>query len=365
MIAIGETQGEVPAEAAWAPGGFAWWYADLCTPQGDGVVLIWAYGLPFLPGLAHAARRGHPQRAADRPSVNLVVYRGGAPVFYLLQEHGGDAPGLAALQDVGASRFRRVVSDGRCRLYAELDCAVPGTDARVTGTLSLDCALRTGPAVSVADDGRHVWTPMTGPGEGEARLDFGGAPLARIRGRAYHDRNHGTVPLHALGIDRWIWGRAPLPGREAVWYLLWPHGGGEPTALGFETGKDGEMRGLDLSVDLSAPRRAAVGLRYPGEMRLRTADGAPWLTVRHARVADDGPFYLRLLAESEAPDGARAAGWGELCVPDRVDLSAHRPLVRMRVHRTAGGNSLWLPLFTGPREGRLARLVRHALRGAP
>ena len=34
-----------------------------------------------------------------------------------------------------------------------------------------------------------------------------------------------------------------------------------------------------------------------------------------------------------------------------------RPLVRMRVHRAAGPNSMWLPLFSGDADGRLRRLL--------
>ena len=33
-------------------GGFAWWYLDLVDERGDGLVLIWSFGLPFLPGYA-------------------------------------------------------------------------------------------------------------------------------------------------------------------------------------------------------------------------------------------------------------------------------------------------------------------------
>jgi carotenoid 1,2-hydratase len=43
-----------------------------------------------------------------------------------------------------------------------------------------------------------------------------------------------------------------------------------------------------------------------------------------------------------------------------VDLDLHRPFVRMRVHRTEAPSSFWLPLFSGPREGRWRRLGRRA-----
>jgi hypothetical protein len=360
LIEIGSTSAGVPVDLLDAPGGFAWWYADLVAPGGDGAVLIWAYGLPFLPGYADAARRGAPQRPAERPSLNLAVYRRGAPDLYLLQEYPGGAapPALTEEQRVGSSIFRHKVVGGRCTLDAALDCGLPGTGARLTGTLSLDGVARLpGPS---AGNPPHLWTPMTGPATGTLRLELDGRPLGHLEGRAYHDRNAGRVPLHELGIDRWMWGRVPLADRELVYYLTWPRGAARPIHFGVEIGADGRTTRTELEVELGRERMAFGGLRRPERIRMRAA-GRPWLDVVNTRVVDAGPFYLRMLSEARTAAGETAVGWSELCRPDRVDLAPHRPFVRMRVHRTAGPNSMWLPLFTGPRPGRAARLLRHVL----
>ncbi|HEX7239762.1 MAG TPA: hypothetical protein VF263_05825 [Longimicrobiaceae bacterium] len=363
MIDIGSTDRETDAGHLRAPGGFAWWYADVVTPQGDGVVLIWAFGLPFLPGYADAARRGSPQLPADRPSVNVVAYERGVPTVYLLQEYGaGDAdpPDAAGTQRIGRCRFTRRVEGGTLRLEAELDCPLPGSRERLTGTVRVEGAARAADPGAV-DLAPHLWTPLSGPAAGSATLRHGGREVARVRGRAYHDRNAGSVPLHELGIAWWAWGRFPLRGREVVYYLLWPESGGDPECIGLVVGEDGATERVDLRVEPGVERRSPAGLPYPERLRLHTVDGGRWLDVRHLRVVDDGPFYLRFLSEGATPGGEHAPGWGELCVPDRVDLPFHRPFVRMRVHRVGGPNSLWLPLFTGPREDRVARLFRHAL----
>lgn len=362
MIAIGSTKDAVPPDLLSAPGGFAWWYADLVAPGGDGAVLIWSYGLPFLPGYADAARRGAPQFPWQRPSVNVAVYRRGAPVFYLLQEYPSEAPPGRALADnqrVGRSTFWRTADGRRCTLGAALDCDLPGTRARLTGTLQVEGTARLpdSPTVSAAP---HLWTPLTGPATGTLRLELDGHPIARVEGRAYHDRNAGRVPLHDLGIDRWMWGRVPLADRELVYYLTWPKEGGLPIHFGVEIGADGRMTRTELEVHLGRERRTFGGLSRPERLVLRAAD-RPWLEVVHTRVADAGPFYLRMLSEARTPSGESAKGWSELCRPDRVDLAPHRPFVRMRVHRVEGRNSIWLPLFTGPRAGRVARLARHML----
>ena len=383
MIEIGSSEREMDASCFAAPGGFAWWYLDLITPDGDGLVLIWALGLPFLPGYAHSARRGSPQRPDGRPSINVVVYRRGEPNFYLLQEYEGgkreEGRGSEAseclrfdaadgIPPIGRSRFRSWTEEGRRRVEVELDCPVPGSSERLTGWVRVYGVARR--MIDEADEAAgavHVWTPLTGPAEGEATLALGARPIARLRGRAYHDRNSGRVPLHALGIDHWIWSRFPLEGRELICYLLWPQGSdAAPRFITLSIDEQGLTRELpEVSVQPGRRRRGFGGISYPEGFRLLRA-GERWAEVRHTSVVDNGPFYMRFQSEIVLADSERALGWTELCYPERVDRSLHRPLVRMRVHRVGGPNSLWLPLFSGPRGGRAGRWFR-SLRasGAP
>ena len=44
-------------------------------------------------------------------------------------------------------------------------------------------------------------------------------------------------------------------------------------------------------------------------------------------------------------------------LPAAIDPDWMRPLVRMRVQKLGGRNSFWLPLFAGPVETRLRRLL--------
>jgi carotenoid 1,2-hydratase len=396
MIEIGSPGEPMDARYLRSPGGFAWWYVDLVTPSGDGLVLIWSYGLPFLPGYASSSRSGRPSLPFARPSVNLALYRGGREAFYLLQEHepaaAGDAAGTAAAEEVahssagrernvsvspgwsagapvqalaertvriGSSLFESRVVDGRCNVVARLDCAVPGTDERLTGTVIVDGAAARGLGSRVpAADAEHLWTPLTGPAIGTADLAIGGRRLARLEGRAYHDRNGGSSPLHSLGIRRWSWGRLPFGDVERIFYLLWPENGGAPRCVGLEIDRAGEERFVPrLEVEVGGWRRNLGGMRWPAALRL-LEEGRAWLDLSQRRLVDSGPFYLRYFVDALSPDGERVLGTGETCEPDRVDRALFRPLVRMRVHRVARGNSIWLPLFSGPRGGRLRRLLR-------
>lgn len=351
-----------------APGGFAWWYADMVDRDGNGLVLIWAFGLPFLPGYADAARRGQPQRPAQRPSLNLATYREGELDFYLLKEFAADEVTWSEDGEAwtfGDNRLVSRIEGGRRLMRATLSTDVPGSAERLEGTITIEGTPRRSFDGETASEGlpEHDWSPLTVLAEGRADLRFPDGTSWRCRGRAYHDRNGGGVALHDVGIDHWIWGRAPLEDRELIYYLLWPSPDDEPVSLGLEIDHDGHtVAHRDLGITRLDSSRNIGGLRWWRELEL-SVDEQAWLNVSHEWTVDSGPFYMRYLTRAAAPDGETATGVGELCEPARIDLGRHRPLVKMRVHRSVGRNSMWLPLFSGPREGRVSRLLRSFLPG--
>lgn len=336
------------------PGAFAWWYADALDARGDGFVLIWSWGLPFLPGLAAADRAGRPTPPAARPSLNLAWYERFRPVLYLLQEH----PAEDARCGEGAWRFGDTAihrtADG---LHLALDCALPGTAERLRGTIDLS-----GPAYAGADAfwepaaASHGWAPQLGPARALARLRVGERHFA-YAGPAYADRNHGDRPLHRLGLRRWTWARATFGAETRVAYLLWPEGGGAPTAYAIRVDAGGRATVQTGAVRARRGWPTVWGMRPERCLRVEV-DGAPFLELEVGRPVDSSPFYQRALGVGRAPDGRRAPVVLESCVPGRVDPGWMRPLVRMAVHPVAGGASRWAPLFVGPREGRWGRLLR-------
>lgn len=344
-------------------GGFAWWYADMVDDAGNGLVLIWSWGLPFLPGYASSARRGRAQRPGDRPSLNLATYKRGELDFYLLQEF---APGQAGWAEdgeswrFGDSRLTSRIEGGERVMRAELNTAVPGTEGRVSGVIEVRGKPRAAFGGETVVEGlpEHDWTPLCVLADGRADLEMADGSRWSCRGRAYHDRNGGCVPLHDVGIDHWIWGRAPFEEGERIYYLLWPEPEGEPVALGLEIDPEGATRVHEgVEVVRQGGERNLGGLRWWQGLQLRVG-GEPWMEVDHKWVVDSGPFYMRYLTRARGPGGGWVTGVGELCEPDRIDLGRHRPLVNMRVHRAQGPNSMWLPLFSGLRRGRARRLIK-------
>ena len=370
-LSVDDPSRTLPPQWLNAPGGFLWWYVDLRNEEGDGLVLIWSFGLPFLPGYADASRRGQAQLPSTRPSLNIALYRKARPWFYLLREY---APQEVDWQ-VETRRWRfgrnefQLLREGKTSiLRAEIDCDVPGTTKRLQGSVQVE-----GPSLVTDLSGlsheamqtsaaQHLWTPLMTRARGSARFRYGDEATLEFSGRAYHDRNASPLPLHALGIDLWAWGRVSFSNEEWVYYLLWLEGAAQPQVHLMRMNAEGRCREIEgVEAECSPRRRARYGMPWWRELVLRRG-GERLLSVRYRDRVDDGPFYLRFFTEAER-GLMRGYGSAEMIIPERVDRGLERPLVRMRVHHGQAANSLWVPLFAGPSHDRLQRLLQHWRRG--
>ncbi len=365
MIELGSADRAPDSAVLHSAGGFTWFYVDLVDDAGNGATVIWSWGLPFLPGYAGAARAGRPELPIDRPSVNVVVYQDGRERFYLLSEIAREdcewSPDGRSwrLGDCSFTWTDSPNGNGTARtLQAHLDLALP-TGGRATGELRLSGALRRDTCSAHADPMSHLWTPMVAASRGYLELRTPRAQF-RIDGRGYHDRNSAAQPLHTLGIRSWWWGRVALPGRDLIFYRLTPSApDATPRDLVVEIAADGSCRAReDAGLSVGRLRRSAWGLRWPSEVVFPDPDGRP-VQVEVTSLLDNGPFYQRYLLRGRC--GAdEGYGVGEKVVPDKVDTDLLRPLVRMRVHRADGPNSMWLPLFSEDSAGRVRRLLGRA-----
>ena len=332
-------------------GAFAWWYLDLVDGEGQGLVLIWSFGLPFLPD----ARTPRPAR--DRPSLSLSLYRDGVPWLYALQTHRPEAASCSPdgrFVRLGRSTFELRPRGGRVEVLADLDLDLVGGE-RLRGRLHAEGHAVRLPSVT-APSSSHAWAPILAASSAVADLDTPEGPV-RIAGRVYVDGNHSERPLHELGIADWRCGRVAFAERELVYYLVEPESSDDPPiALVLEIDEDGRARHHDQTrVVWHGPRRSIYGLRYHDRLTLDGPDLA--LSLRVTALVDDGPFYLRFLVEGEDHRrGELGRGVAERVVPSRVDRPWQRPFVRMRTQAVGGDNSIWLPLFSGRRRGRFRRL---------
>lgn len=355
MLQLDDATRPVPHEILDNAGGFAWWYLEVEDDAGNGMVMIWSWGLPFLPGYVSAARRGQPAPPRSHPSLNVVVYRGGQETFYTLREF---APENA---DKGVGRWRfgdssieTHVHNGSYELVAELCCPVAGSNVPMRASVRLNGRQPTTDELPPAGGGGHLWTPLACPAFATARVAHGDERFS-IAGRAYHDRNYCDAGLQDLGIETWLWGRTVRPEGDRVFYVLWPEGGGDMEVHGWELDGDGQMvRREGLHTELPSAGKTKYGMPNWSGMKLM-ADGDPWVNVKLHKRIEDGPFYLRWQTEDVDSEGVH--GTAEAIVPSRIDRGLHRPLVRMRVASEQRNNSIWLPLFDGPRGDRIKRLL--------
>lgn len=332
------------------PKGFAWWYVDLTTPTGDGLVLIWSLNLPFLPG-----RRLH-EPALSRPALSLAVYRRGRPDFYLLQDYGAAAASARLGEDplgsgaLGHTTFDARLTDDGLRLQVHLDEPVPRSAGRLTGELTLVGApWRTAGGWGETE---HLWAPRVLRGAARASLRLGERAV-ELEGVGYYDSNFSRSPLQAQGIDRWLWGRVAFPDRSFAYYCV--EGADEQVTRVLEQSADGASRTTIGTLHEADVRRGTFGVYAPRQLTLQL--GPEPVTLELGVPVDDGPFYQRFLVQGRDARGQAGHGVAEVVVPGAVDRPWQRPFVRMRTHVVGGRNSLWLPLFSGPRAGRVRRLL--------
>ena len=362
MIRVADALQQTERASVEQPGGYAWWYADIVDSHGNGAVVIWSWGLPFLPGLLDATRRGKAQAALAWPSLNVAFYRDGRQEYYLLQQFGADeatweetatATGRRERWCFGKTVIERTIASGQVRLEVALDCQQAELPT-LTGRMTLQGALADGlVGTDGAGESGHCWGVVTGHADGEAELQTEGASLA-VKGSGYHDRNWAPRQLDELGIASWTWLRVSRASETLVLYLLWPEQGGAARLLGRRIAADGAVTEVPPEqIRWSGGRRDRYGVSMVE--RIAVAAGGEELVLHIAAPVERGPFYLRA-AVSDASDAWR--GWAETVVPKRIDRAVERPLVRMAVHRRNGTNSFWLPLFAGLRSSRVARLFR-------
>jgi carotenoid 1,2-hydratase len=366
LIAIDCANSPVDVGVLTKPGGFAWWYAELMDDEGSGAVVIWSFGLPFLPGYKSDHDRGQGTLPRSRPSLNVALYEKGKPTFYLLHEFSENDVSWdgAHAWNFGQSTMKVEERDGRRSLAMSIDCPVAQSSQRLRGQLTLEGTIPTmdAKARQLADAAlgavtTHKWTPLALPAEGRFQFDTGDYTLS-VNGHAYFDRNFSGSPLHKLGIDTWFWGHSSGPEGDRIFYILWEKGSTDPLCLGFELKRSGETTVLsDLVPRLSNERRTVWGMPSWSTVELHRNDDL-WIRCELKTRIEHGPFYLRYISENTLTNGARCLGSAEVIVPDRIDLSRHRPLVRMRVSQDGGRNSMWLPLFEGTGRTRLTRLFK-------
>jgi carotenoid 1,2-hydratase len=280
-----------------APGGYAWWYLDAVSDDGETTLTVIAFiGSVFSPRYARARRV-----AADDPSaiaaerfaaINLAVYRQRGAKLWVMNEHAELARDAESLQ-IGSSRLGWVGEHLQLDLDERATRFFGRPGERVRGTIRLAPSAIFGPRILLDRQRpvpRHRWYPVAPHARVEVELDAPSLGPLRFAGSGYHDVNEGDEPLEA-GFRRWNWSRAELgEGRSAILYdVLARHGPGQVDPRGWVFVP--ERRAIEaIADDALAPELALSPTRWRVARAMRSEPGHP---PRLLATLEDTPFYSR------------------------------------------------------------------------
>ncbi len=338
------------------PGSYEWSYFDGLSADGElAFVAIWFRGCPMSPyysaaadrALANRASAGHGGKAAnpdDYCALALGVYSHGKRVYSALHE----GPGMRFAANGADVRFGNstvhasVTANGTRSYLITIESQLMLGRGGLRGDIEIvapPVALGSLASEYEQTPGTHYWVPVAPEATFTARLDRwrGGRGINKLRfgGRAYHDRNLGTAPIHGLAGD-WYWGRLHADGAAFVYFAVAGDSGAPDFARAFVF-RNGQVVAAEQDVAFSAESWARhwATLPYPRVLRGGGRSGLQF-SAQAGRVVESGPFYHRMIGEIAANVSGqtmRGPAIMEYLRPSRLGVAAFRPFVKFRVRR--------------------------------
>ena len=261
------------------PGSYRWYYVDV--EAGDfTAVVIFMVGSVFSPRYSSSLRRGGEPR--EHAAVNFALYEKGARCQWVLTEY----------QRVSLEEDGRCLRVGRSALrhqggglLAEIVDKTPvwGRPAQVRLELLPDCP-PTEP-VRLVEGMSHWWDPIAPRARAVLEIPLLGL---RLEGRAYHDGNHGDVPLGS-DLPGWDWKRVHDGEHTTIVYRPWYPAAPEQRRVWHLRAGARACQLTEGSPEPADTTRTLWGLRVPQRL---LAQGEPFLL-------ESSPFYARLEASQE------------------------------------------------------------------
>ena len=320
-------------DAIEAPGGYAWWYLDALSPEGDGLVCILFAGSVFSPRYAARVRQGERALPTEHCAVNLALYKGGRQIAWVMAEHSGPQEFSEGRVAVGGSVMES--SGGRVRVTID-EQVTPffghGFGRRVKGTIRMTSRAAPFAESALSVGGRtHAWRALVPRGEVEA--DFPSLGV-KFRGVGYHDRNHGDGRL-GDAFSRWGWARRHREDGTDVLYSV-VEKDGTRRALWASAGDDQIATPREATpLPDGASRSARWGMRLPSRFGVTTDEGRV-LHCTPTTLLEQAPFYNRFRArisdgDDSAPDTQTLGEWLDL---DRFSSRWNQFLIGFKTRST-------------------------------
>ena len=296
-----------------AHGGYAWWYVDALSEDGQyGLTLIAFIGSVFSPYYAWARKRGSGD-PMHHCAVNVALY--------------GKRGSRWAMTERGRSAVTRTPSSlciGRSSMTWEGDTLTVSLDemtapwpSRVRGTVTLHTESLAKHVVALDGVGHHRWQPIAPCAQVEVALSH---PQLRWSGPGYFDTNSGDAPLEDT-FANWQWSRTSRADGTSILYDVCRRDG-ERLTLAYHCEGSGDVNAF-------APPRAVP--LPPTRWRVkRTTHSDDGHDAKVLQTLEDAPFYARSLIasrlqsqpaiaihESLSLDRFRA-GWVRMLLPFRM-----------------------------------------------
>ncbi|MEL6754086.1 MAG: hypothetical protein AAFO57_08680 [Pseudomonadota bacterium] len=303
-------------DLAVAPGGYAWWYLDALSEDGqNGLTMIAFIGSVFSPYYAWSGR----DDPLDHCAINVALYSPRAGRWAMTERGRRQVQATPERFQVHNS----ALSFDGTRLTIDVHERCAPIPYPLRGRITVDFDSMVVEAFALDDARAHRWAPINP--NAAVSVEFTHPGLS-WRGRGYLDSNQGSEPLEE-GFRLWDWSRYDLgDGETAILYNTQPRAGQERNlALRFKP--DGSHEAFE------PPPLARLSdtqvWRIPRPTRADRAGEA-----RHLRTFEDTPFYARSLIEAPLLGAART-GIYESFAGDRLRRQIVKMLLPFRMPRLA------------------------------
>lgn len=299
--------------------GYAWWYLDAFSDDGEnGLTLIAFIGSVFSPYYAWA-RRGGPIDPLEHCAFNVALYGKTHGLWSMTERSRSAVRRSQASLTIGPSSIE---NDARGLAIQVNESTFP-RPGRIAGRVRVVPEVSIDDSYALDEAGKHVWQPLAPRARVEVALD---RPRVRWSGIGYVDTNAGDEPIEDAFSD-WQWSRAHLSdGSTAVNYdVARRQGSALRLALKFDA--DGAVRNFEPPPAVEVGR---TGWRLDRSARSERRDCTSVL-----RTLEDAPFYARSILATQLL-GARAMVMHERLALDRFRSPWVQCLLPFRMPRVRG-----------------------------
>jgi carotenoid 1,2-hydratase len=336
------------------PGAYEWWYFDAeDKASGISIVLIWFSGFPFSPYYtAHYDKwKKNTLNNAPLPSnhsaFSFQLYENGREIINFIRE-GPQELFESSSSNIGVRFEKNRFSYNALRdeYSLDIDFAFPARHNEVKATLVFTSIRRIiYEKKDINNNGKvplHQWLLAVPKADVEGLIeitDRPGGAVRRIPVRAagYHDHNLGAMPMQGY-ISRWYWGRAFSNHFDIIYYIVFfKRSEYRPLALLLLQDNETETVTMHDQV-LFHESNFRQGLLSPHHSRNLVLHCENMnLKIRHNKVLDSGPFYLRfrsdIFMQIEGKNYERIRGISEFLNPGRLQSRFMRFFTCCRIWR--------------------------------